>query len=112
MIGFARYNRAFCCDLYDKEYEKGHCCEKMVDYIHDPSIPIKYDFVIRRYYLRIPGCDRSISFCPACGKELPPVLHDEYYDILEKEYGFDDPDDYEKYPEEFKSDAWWKKRNL
>jgi hypothetical protein len=101
-----------CCEAFENELERGHCCEKMVDYIHDPSIPIKYNDVVRRYYLRVPGCDRTIIFCPACGKKLPSVLQDAYYEILKKEYGFDDPDDYEKYPEEFKSDKWWKKRGL
>lgn len=114
MIVFARYNRSFCCDLYDKEYEKEHCCEAMVDYLHDPYIPIRYEEVIRRYYIYSQdSINRIITFCPGCGEKLPEILHDKYFEVLKDEYGFDDGiDGYEKYPEEFKSDAWWKKRNL
>lgn len=111
MISLIRPSRSFCCDLFDEEYKKGHCCEAMVDYLHDPSIPIKYDEVVRRYRIDA-AVGRTITFCPSCGTQLPSVLHDEYYEALGKEYGFSDPDDYEKYPEEFKSDAWWKNRSL
>jgi hypothetical protein len=107
-----KLNGEFCCPAFEKEYEKGHCCEDMVDYLHDPSIPIKYDAPTRRYYVKVRGgTHRTISFCPACGKKLPEVLRDQYYEILKKEYGLNFAD-YKKFPKEFKSDAWWKKRNL
>ena len=56
-----------------------------------------------------------IYYCPWCGKKLPINLSDKWFEILKKEHGidypFDDPDR-KNIPEEFKSDEWWKKRNL
>ncbi|MGH3056094.1 MAG: DUF6980 family protein [Gaiellaceae bacterium] len=68
--------------------------------------------VLREYTLLE---NASMNFCPSCGKQLPKSLGDEWLTILRKEYGVIgeaasvwNP----MVPEEFKSDAWWKKRNL
>ena len=57
-----------------------------------------------------------VDFCPFCGTKLPKDLTEEWFDILEKEYGLDDPYYYPEQkkliPEEFKTDEWWKKRGL
>jgi predicted RNA-binding Zn-ribbon protein involved in translation (DUF1610 family) len=57
-----------------------------------------------------------MEYCPYCGKKMPKELTDEWYDILEKEYGLIDvnPGDYhdKRIPKEFWTDEWWKKRGL
>lgn len=56
----------------------------------------------------------DVNYCPWCGIKLPTSLADEWWDVLEKEYGLEDPvhDDREKVPAEFWTDEWWKKRGL
>jgi hypothetical protein len=53
-------------------------------------------------------------FCPNCGTKLPSSLRDEWFDILEQEYGLEDPceEDKQKVPQEFLTDEWWKKRGF
>ena len=56
-------------------------------------------------------------FCPWCGIKLPKDLGSEYFDILRKEYriAFLDVDTRKaekSFPQDFESDAWWKKRGL
>jgi hypothetical protein len=57
-----------------------------------------------------------MEYCPYCGKKMPKELTDEWYDILEKEYGLIDvnPGDYhdKRIPKEFWTDEWWRKRGL
>ena len=54
-----------------------------------------------------------IHYCPYCGKKLPTILEDEWYEVLKKEYGLTFDDDVDKQiPSEFLTDEWWKKRGL
>ena len=105
-----------CCEAFEKELAYGHCCEMMADCLHDPDTPLKYNLVQRRYYLASKGKAKknSIYHCPLCGSKLPKILIDEWIDILEKEYGLVDlyGKDAQQIPKEFKTDAWWRKRNL
>ena len=76
---------------------------------------IDYDPVGRSY--GIPFRKNSISsieYCPWCSSQLPKDLIHEWFDILENEYKIEVPDSttLTNVPEEFKSDAWWKKRGL
>ena len=95
-----------------------HCCSKMDYVIQDERIPLKYSPVIRSYFLpfiTMKGVVHPITHCPWCGKELPKSLRKEFFEILEQEYGIEANVDILKnqnIPEEFKSDAWWKKRGL
>ncbi len=69
----------------------------------------------REYMLNHVGnMGTDIRFCPYCGKKMPKELSDEWYDILEKEYGIKDPIhcDKKQVPQEFWTDEWWKKRGL
>ena len=52
----------------------------------------------------------KIEYCPWCGRKLPDSKRDLWFDILEKQ-GIENPLD-SIIPEEFKSDAWWRNRNL
>ena len=75
-----------------------------------------YDKTTRSYRIKSPiiGSHR-IPFCPWCGTKFPKELIDEWYGILEKEYGITNPDNNEQsklIPAEFLTDEWWKKRGL
>jgi len=116
--------------LFQKKTE--HCCELMQHYLDEKKVGIYYDQIIRGYYICLIGLKDGkhvIYNCPWCGSELPNSLVDEYYDTLEKEYNilcdsfskkyyeiFEDSEKYEEVdrelPEEFRSDEWWKKREL
>ena len=94
------------------------CCNEMKMFIEDTRDPIKYKSIFREYYIDVPETHNIITmeYCPWCGKKLPKTLRINYFNVLEREYGLDialdeiknNPD----VPEEFKSDEWWKKRNL
>ena len=95
-----------------------HCCQMMAFFTEDKRIGIRYNPKTRSYYIDlIDGpAKQNISYCPFCSKKLPTCLREKYYVILNKKYNIEDLYDREKLekliPEEFKSDAWWKKRNL
>lgn len=96
---------------------KSHICRLMNDFLEDKRMPIGYIPRFREYYfdLRYSPAMQGIKYCPWCGELLPEDLRDEYFDVLEKEYGISNPfDEYQSknFPEEFKSDEWWKKRGL
>ena len=97
-----------------------HCCSFMRDFTPDYRIQINYEPILREYSIpllykgKITALQR-IFYCPWCGTILPKSLNDEWFAILEKEYGLNDPDSNEQknmIPEEFKTDEWWKKRRL
>jgi hypothetical protein len=103
---------------------KDFCCHAMSLWIQDIDCPFMYNAYDRYYTMTAPKtlmqknsvwpCYK-VYFCPYCGMNLPKDLIDERFEILEKEYGIDDPyDPIQKklIPEEFMTDEWWKKRNL
>lgn len=98
-----------------------YCCDYMNIFINDPRVPIKYIPRLREYY--IPSIEfgaetrviQVVYHCPWCGAKLPESVRDQYFDILESEYHLElNPDMHEQegFPEEFKTDEWWKKRGL
>lgn len=95
------------------------CCETLVLNLKEKRTYISYNEVFRETYLNRSDTKNVISiiwFCPWCGNKLPKSLRNEWFDILEKEYGIEtDIGEWRKrkdIPEEFKSNKWWKKRNL
>ncbi|MBP9791623.1 MAG: hypothetical protein KBC27_00200 [Rickettsiales bacterium] len=102
----------FCCSNFSSKKHKGK-----VDFYttSNNDVIIRYYPKTREYFSvhsDETGCD--INYCQWCGKKMPKPLVDEWYKILEEEYGILDPvvDDADKVPKEFKTDAWWKKRGL
>lgn len=104
-----------------KNYKGSHCCLTMdnaVDKSNCENVsPCFYNPKFREYYLQatVGLGGRRIDFCPYCGTKLPEALSDMWFDILEKEYGLDDPswpEQKERVPAEFNTDEWWKKRGL
>ena len=92
------------------------CCQLMGISVKDPRITVYYSPRFREYSIETTsGAYQIILFCPFCGKKLPSPLRDTLFDILEKKYGIDSPFDNDQaklIPKEFKTDEWWKKRNL
>lgn len=105
--------------LAKQAYKGPFCCLDM-DFMlqnNEPVYNVQYNSTIREYQLKsLEGpyiC--TIQFCPWCGTQLMKSLRNEWYDILEKEYGLDMPripKQEKKIPAEFKTDEWWKKRGL
>ena len=87
---------------------------RMQEAIYTEKI-IRYDLILRDYGIPYePNGIDTLHYCPWCGVKLPDVLNAKIFDVLEKEYGIDNPDIWEftNVPEEFKTDEWWKKRGL
>ena len=93
------------------------CCEKMMYEISMNQLmptPFIYDSVFREYAITIPQSSSvfCITYCPMCGTKFPVDLRNKWFDVLEQEYGLDDPSSSEqrdKIPAEFLTDEWWKK---
>ena len=83
-----------------------HLCEKEKIIVYDPSF--------RRYLLRSNYWNTiTIYICPWCGKKLPEILADKFFDIIQDELEKCVPaDEIYKLPAEFQTDEWWKKRGL
>ena len=91
-----------------------YCCQLMEKFTVDYRVGIDYYSVYREYYLDTTSLlKQTINYCPFCGSKLPKGLSEEYFNILEKNYKIYNIEENEKnIPREFKSDQWWKKRNL
>ena len=117
-----------------KKYKKNksqHCCKSMDFFLDEEKVAIYYNPIYREYFIRLwsyPNAKHVIYFCPWCGKEFSTSLINKYFETLSKEYNIyhcdfsgeyyewheENPEEEKetKLPEEFKSDEWWKKRNL
>ena len=93
--------------------EKDFCCRQMWEGVVSESI--QYDPSFRDYSISLSENSASLlRYCPWCSTLLPSPLNKEIFQVLEEELGIRVPDfeTYKNIPEEFKSDAWWKKRGL
>lgn len=88
-----------------------HCCDEMKN--HLDKVKINYSPNFREYGIDYEDgiSQQVIDYCPWCGSKLPERLRDKWFDIIWDELNLDGPED-PKLPDEFKSDQWWKKRNL
>jgi hypothetical protein len=93
-----------------------HCCEQMDFFLEEERVGIFYDKKTRFYgiNLRESSGVQKIDFCPWCNARLPGDLSEKYAQLVFDELEFNPLDkNYKKnLPAEFKSDEWWKKRNL
>jgi hypothetical protein len=93
-----------------------HCCNSMDCELLSSTSILLYNAKYREYAVKIPNSSTyaMIDFCPFCGEKLPVSLRDEWFDILEQEYGLESPceEDKKRVPKEFLTDEWWKKRGL
>lgn len=93
------------------------CCDLMPTFLEDPIVPISYDPILREFSIDLADdmIRQNVFYCPWCGRRLPDSLREEYFDVLEEEYGIEPDIDMlknERLPQDFRSDAWWKKLNL
>lgn len=94
-----------------------HCCKEMTFFLEENKVAVNYSIKDREYSINLKNSHaiQLIKYCPWCGAKLPKELSDEWFRILEKEYGIECPlskEENTKIPEEFKTDEWWKKRGL
>ena len=101
------------------------CCLDMETAIQDNSnSPLTYTPYLRSYIISVPNSllkkneiwvGYKVKHCPFCGTKLPSSLAQKRLEILEEEYGVDDPyypEQKNLIPREFMTDEWWKKREL
>lgn len=95
-----------------------HCCLDMAYAISEPVLiehqganPVIHWIAAWNEYLipvSLKGYSSTdIRFCPFCGAKLGETLRQKWYKTL-RAMGYDDPGEQEV-PEEFNSDAWWRK---
>lgn len=114
-----------CRTIMELFISPSHCCLAIQGAVKDSlDSSISYDPRIRDYCSSAPQSflkrnevwiGYGFKYCPFCRKRLPKDLVEKRMDILEKEYGIDDPYDSEQkklIPQEFMTDEWWKKRGL
>ena len=101
------------------------CCLAMEGAIEDShNSPVTYEPCLRSYTISAPDSllkkneiwvGYRVIFCPFCGTKLPSSLAQKRLEVLEEEYGIDDPyypEQRKRMPHEFMTDEWWKKRGL
>ena len=96
-----------------------HCCydmENTANYDEEGPPFIAYEEYIREYFFVFTSKSpryRKFSYCIYCGRKLPKNLKKEWKFLLEKEFGIKDiVKEWRKIPEEFKTEEWWRKRDL
>lgn len=102
-----------------------YCCDKIKQWIEDQDCPIYYDLEDRYFCVSAPrqllkkyGVWKGygLTYCPGCGTKVPEHLSEKRMEILEHDYGLDDPlwdeEQKTKIPQEFLTDEWCKKRGL
>ena len=90
------------------------CCDTMYNIIENCKVIEFVDYTREYDLVTSDKTVKALNFCPFCGQKLDKRLNTEYYDILYNEYGIEYPEanEADKVPEEFKSDKWWRKRDL
>ena len=121
----------------NKKNKTINCCKFMDFYLKEQKVLIFYNPIFREYFIKIRSHKNGklpIYHCPWCSYKFSHSLLEKYKKILSDKYKIFFDDNQYKYfdispnedkeddffytpkeiepPEEFKSDAWWKKRNL
>jgi hypothetical protein len=90
------------------------CCNSMRRHVLDPVSPMSYTGRLRQFFIA-PNETAPITlfaFCPWCGIRLPASLNEEWFDAVEKFGIVDIFQSIDELPAEFRTDAWWKSRDL
>ncbi len=98
-----------------------NCCSLMRKALEDPHHAMEYVPLFRHYVLGFdytPCRGKLIKNCPWCATVFPISLYKEYQRLILENIEFDE-DDFtdlsyfiKKFPQEFQTDEWWKKRGL
>jgi len=89
-------------------------CGKLEEFLAEGKVQIDYSSRFREYSipLKNSSASQTIYYCPWCGDKLPEALGDRWFDELEA-MGFENPFEQcrtdENFPENYKTDAWWRK---
>jgi hypothetical protein len=103
-------------DDIDSDPSIEFCCSDIAAGLCDPRTAIKYEPRFREYWLEA-SKSMTILYCPWCAHRLVKDLRDKFFVILKEEYQItatieDVWWNNIKFPEEFYTDQWWKKRGL
>lgn len=96
-------------------YNGEFCCEAMDTSLQKPEIfGLYYNKKFREYTVDVNGIGFKMRYCSSCGTKLPLSLRKEWFNHLEALLNTEITLDMDKskIPKEFRSDVWWKKRNL
>ncbi len=90
------------------------CCEQFSFHLQEKEKIVVYQSYFRLYLLRANYWNTAtIYFCPWCGKKLPKHLANSFFETIQAELEtLAMTDDFDKLPQEFRTDEWWKKRGL
>jgi hypothetical protein len=94
-----------CCDIMRGQTRK--CSQHSFDC---PDYVVKYSAKNREFYLEGVNATYILIFCPWCAKKVPENLREMRQNLLEK-IGMVSSYD-ENIPEEYKTDAWWNKKDI
>lgn len=102
--------KEYCCNDM-KAHVRGLSDRSPQVYCHDGTV-VSYSPKFNEY--GIPCGDGhshiTINYCPWCGNPLLPLgLRDKWFEAL-FDMGYEDPLFDESIPENYKSDAWWRKQ--
>jgi hypothetical protein len=106
--------------------EHKHCCQFMDCFLGEEEstwstrpVEIGYSSPLREYYVGprqppevVDHQGQVIFYCPWCSKKMPSSLRSEYGRVLEGQFQIEFWSEVEKAPLEFKTDAWWKNREV
>ncbi len=96
--------------------KKPYCCSNLYQEILSDGSLLDYYTKFREYGIKVQkyATVMLIDYCLFCGTQFPMSVRNEWFDILEKEYGLESPyeEDKKKIPKEFLTDEWWKQRGL
>ena len=96
--------------------------------LEEYGTPLRYIPYTRSYYMEygtafkneetgeiVFGVAEPLFYCPWCGIKLPKRLMQEWKTIVKKKFNVTDTldkDELKKVPEEYMTEAWWKKKGL
>ena len=98
--------------------QSNFCCQDLEHSISIEANLINYDSSIRSFRFILHdnryGDYLPFDYCPWCGTKLPKSLNAEWAEEVKKKIGYDCVfvQEWEKLPEKYKTDQWWKERGL
>lgn len=98
--------------LFEYNIPEKTCCSTMFFHLTEKEQIMRYQKSTRIFGIFVKdSVIQTIQYCPWCGRKLPKQLGQELASIIFDGLNLDSYDD-PRMPEEFKTDEWWKKRNL
>ena len=91
-----------------------HRCEQLDYAVADERLPVTYVPRFREWGIDyVDGLSfLTLEFCPWDGEKLPESLRDEWFRRVREDLGLEPGDPDTVYPEEMRSDRWWREAGL